>query len=657
MKLSLDRSTLFVLAAFVLIAAVYSIFAGNPLVFDDRRLADGTVFGAFGGFEVLRPRLLSYGSFVWIERLFGDGWVVQRLVNLALHGLTGAGAWFLVRGLMAATDWRQLDGEPPAADSLRAAAAAGVALFLVNPVAFYAVGYLVQRSIVMAALFSVWALVAVLAAARSRRPAWLLVALLLYLLALLSKEHAVMLPLPAIALYAIVRRPPAKVVAAVSAVGLCVLAGLGALLSSHYSGVVGQAFDERSIRFLGQLEALRPGVESQALGLSIVNQAWLFFRYGLLWLVPNVLWMSVDLRPPFPLSIGSFPQVIGAPLYLALVVVSVWMMVRCRDWRQYLGFALFLPASLFATEFATVWVQDPFVLYRSYLWALAMPLAFAFPFIGARPATIFAIAGVLVVAFSALSFERARTFRSDASLWADAAAKHDADAAAAAVGRGRAFMWRGNDLLARGMAATALQDYDRALAAGEPAGQVHYHRAAALKLAGQDEAALRALDAAEAAGGDPVTPAAVDFLRAQIFADLGRHGDALGAAQAALAIGLDAEDSVRAYRIVAEGHARARRHAEAAAAFAELLAIAPDNRSARVGHALSLNALGRRREAAAELDTVLEAGDGADVRFGRALVLLAAGQRAAALAEARRALAHKPGDPAITALVGKLSGS
>ena len=32
-----------------------------------------------------------------------------------------------------------------------------------------------------------------------------------------------------------------------------------------------------------------------------------------------------------------------------------------------------MPALLFATEFTTVWVQDPFVLYRSYLWAIGVP--------------------------------------------------------------------------------------------------------------------------------------------------------------------------------------------------------------------------------------------------------------------------------------------
>ena len=44
-------------------------------------------------------------------------------------------------------------------------------------------------------------------------------------------------------------------------------------------------------------------------------------------------------------------------------------LVQCLDAVQH-GL---LPALLFVTEFATVWVQDPFVLYRGYLWAIGIP--------------------------------------------------------------------------------------------------------------------------------------------------------------------------------------------------------------------------------------------------------------------------------------------
>src|SRR4029079_14057514 len=83
--------------------------------------------------------------------------------------------------------------------------------------------------------------------------------------------------------------------------------------------------------------------------------------------------MSISLRPPFPVHWLTFPQVLGIPLYLATIAGGSALVLRARDWRALAGLSLLLPALLFATEFATVWVQDPFVLYRSYLWAIGIP--------------------------------------------------------------------------------------------------------------------------------------------------------------------------------------------------------------------------------------------------------------------------------------------
>ena len=642
----------------LVVAAIYVSGLGNALVFDDERLSDGTIFGAYGSLVDLQPRLLSYGSFVWLAEAFGDGWRGQRVFNLGLHLLTALGLWLLVRRFMDTVNWPTDEGDGPSPESKSAAAVAGVALFALNPVAVYAVGYLIQRSILMATMFSVWAMVAVLAAARSSSlslPA-LAGALALYLLAVLSKEHAVLLPVPAMALYLIVRRPPKRTVMMLAGASLF-LAGAGALvLASYYSGVVGKVFDARSVQFIAQLEALQPGVGEQAHLLSIANQAWLFFKYGALWAIPNVSWMSADLRPPFPLSLSEFPQLLGIPLYLATLLGSVALMLRFDDWRRYLGFALFLPASLFATEFATVWVQDPFVLYRSYLWAMGLPFLFAFPFIGARPRTVMMIAGVLCAVFAGLSFERLQSFRSNATLWHDAAAKHEVPGEPNAVGKGRAFMWRGNDYFVKGMYGPALQDYDRALAAGEPPAQTHYHRAAALNMGGKVEAALAALTKAETAAGALDRPALLPLLQAQLLPRVNRFDEAIVAASAALALPLDDEERRLMLDVRAKSRVRLARHAEAVGDFRELVGLAPENRAARVGLALELRAIGELEQAISELDGLLEQGDGADVRFGRALVFMAMGRAEDALSEGRRALALKPGDPSLKGLVAKLQG-
>jgi hypothetical protein len=95
----------------------------------------------------------------------------------------------------------------------------------------------------------------------------------------------------------------------------------------------------------------------------------LFFRYGLLWLIPNVGWMSIDLRPAFPLSLASAQAIASVLAYLGLLAASAWLVLRRSDVLGLIGLCLLFPLLMFGTEFGTVWIQDPFVLYRSYLWA------------------------------------------------------------------------------------------------------------------------------------------------------------------------------------------------------------------------------------------------------------------------------------------------
>ena len=76
---------LYALALSAGLAALYSFGISNQLVFDDGRLTDGTVFGQYGKLLQLKSRMLSYGSFVWIQDILGEGWWKQRIVNIVLH--------------------------------------------------------------------------------------------------------------------------------------------------------------------------------------------------------------------------------------------------------------------------------------------------------------------------------------------------------------------------------------------------------------------------------------------------------------------------------------------------------------------------------------------------------------------------------------------
>src|SRR5689334_8250939 len=190
----------------VLTAALYAPFLSNPLFFDDRGIFSGSQFAQYAaspfGWGVRYP---AYFSIAAVHVLFGTI-EAQRAVSALLHCAVAFALFMAVRALQA--KWT-----PPATpdadrrDSLVALLAAAV--FAVHPVAVYAAGYLVQRSIVLATLFSLLSLAVLVRGASSRRPVYAVAAGALYAAAILSKEHSLLLP--AIALAAVGRpsRDPA----------------------------------------------------------------------------------------------------------------------------------------------------------------------------------------------------------------------------------------------------------------------------------------------------------------------------------------------------------------------------------------------------------------------------------------------------------------
>jgi len=640
------------------LVAVYLPGLQGDLIFDDQRLADETIFGSYGSLVDIKQRLLSYGSFVWIQDLFGEGWWKQRVVNLLLHlGVTV----FLYRWVRMLADQVQWSTEYGKSDPSRlarskdAAVGFGVLVFAFNPVSVYAVAYLVQRSIVMATLFSVVCLYLTARAAQGGRFGLLLGAAIAYVAALLSKEHAVMLPLVALAVFLIVRRPSRKEgwLAAGGAL-LLVLASAG-FLAVRYAAIVGTAFDAVSRGYITQLAVLSPGIEDKVFLLSIVNQAWLFINYGLLWLVPNVGWMSIDLRPAFPLTFTSFPHALGVPLYLGMAIGSVFLMARFGDWRRFLGLGLFAPTVLFATEFATVWIQDPFVLYRSYLWAIGVPFLASILFIGARPRTIAITAIVLGCILAALAVERVLSLKTESVAWADAAGKVDTKAPANAIGRWRPLMNRGNQYFQHRMLHVALSDYEAASRLGDPTGLADYHRGLVLQQLGRLEDALSAFSEAGKRKAMPTKFSGLPhFESGKLLFGMGRFGQAIAEIDLALEGLKDAQDRFTALKIRAQCNVKSGRAADAVADYRRALEIGPADRSARIGLALALRGNGRNEEAMTVLNSIQGESDGWDVRFGRAMVLEAMGRRENAKEEARIALGMNPGNSLLQGFAQKL---
>lgn len=634
------------------VVALYWTSLSNGLVFDDARLTDGTIFGQYGSLAPLKARLLSYGSFVWVQALAGESWAAQRWVNVALHLGTAFAVYLLLQRLFERTEWPQRERTAVDFDASRTLALrVGVALFALNPVAVYAVAYLIQRSVLMATLFVALGCLTFVRALGDGSKGGFALALACYVAAVLSKEHAVTAMLLAVPLYVFVRRPPARQVAAVAAASLVVLVAAAAALYGAYGGIIGTVFDETSRAYVAQLEQLAPGVGQRLYPLSIVNQATRFFQYGLHWFFPLVTEMSIDLRPAFPLSLWGWPQSAGALAYVAVLAGTSWLVLRRSDALGLAALFVLVPALLFLTEFVTVWVQDPFVLYRSYLWALMMPGLVALPLVGLKRGVLYAIGIALSGLFAVLAFERLLSLRDAQTAWADAAAKIDLKAPPNAVGRWRPFLNLGAEYLEKGLYEAALRHFEQAEVLGEPLGSARFSIGVTQQQLRRHERALEEFARAEAKG---FTEAALHYHRGESQFALGRFRDALASFGAALA---------RPQSEAAARHTRLR-HAEAAVAvndfdtaiadYRQLLAEEPANPRYLVG--LSMAHIGKRDLAAARaiLDPLIERQPGGPAHYARALAFYVGGDFPAARRDVELALRAEPGNLQYRALRDRL---
>jgi len=506
------------LAAALFLAAALALYASGlryPLVFDDYHLSPYQLARHYA--EALSRfgelRWLSDASFGAIHAAFGGNLLWQRLANLLLHAATAT----LLFGFLARLFAALLD-EP----RLRWLAFFGALWFLVNPVAVYGVAYLMQRSIVLATLFCVAALWCVLEGLLRRKALWYAGAAAAYLLALSSKEHAVMLPAVAIALALLMGRLEVSMRALR---WVAVFAALGAVVIVQRRAFLGAAYEP----FAAEVMHARGIDAALAYPLSVLNQATLFFRYLVTWLLPWPGWISIDLRTSFPTQLLGWPHAAGFVAWLAYPVVAVGLLLR-RGRLGLLGFGLLYPWVLALTEVAAARVQEPYVLYRSYLWmsglpailpALALPLAPRW-----REGALAALCVVLAVAAHA----RLQTFAGSFALWDDALRKNT-DLRAPYVER--AYVNRGLRHLAAARLEPARADFERALELNPRSPEAYLGRGTLRLRSAQPASALEDFDRAIAL--DPNYPAPYEK-RCLAKVELRRTADALPDCQRAVAL-------------------------------------------------------------------------------------------------------------------------
>jgi hypothetical protein len=464
----------------ILASLLYIPFLGNPIIFDDHNVF--TLLGIYDNVSTafdFVPRTFPYYTLSLVQVLFGSI-KAHRIVSLALHILCG---WMLFLLLEALVRDALKTEEPAAGDHRRAAtharvlACIGAVWFVIHPVAVYGAGYLMQRTGLFATLFSLMSLWFFRCAFTENRTIDIVAAALCYSVAVFSKEHAIMLPAAAVlltALYGGDLRSNARRIGLYLA--LCIPAAVTVLLTRTY--LVGAGYEP----VFGTLFSRIHGIPLLDLPkgpwlVSALMQAGFFFDYLGYWIVPDIRSMSVDMRVDFTglwTAWWFFPK---AALFLASPVAALYLLRR-RGLAALFACGFLYCWLMFLTELASVRFQEPFVLYRSYLWApgyIIMTVAVCRALSLSRRWVVAASVPLLIVCFG-LARERLEVFTTESAVWKEAGAKL---ASESLIGADRIFYNRGLQYLKENQFNAAISDFSRVIAENPTAYKAYYHRGVA----------------------------------------------------------------------------------------------------------------------------------------------------------------------------------
>jgi len=187
--------------------------------------------------------------------------------------------------------------------------------------------------------------------------------------------------------------------------------------------ILGGAYEAGASAIAAQVSAAAGVADAQpSLALSAVTQAGLFFKYAALWLWPNPEGMSIDLRVDFAAGWTTGWIVAKVAAFAAWGAIGALLLLR-RGAAGVAGFGMLFALLPYVVEFSAVRFQEPFVLYRSYLWGPGFAML-AVAGLGRLPRRGALVAGLLACAFLGhAAFDRLATFSSPLRLWQDAAQK------------------------------------------------------------------------------------------------------------------------------------------------------------------------------------------------------------------------------------------
>ena len=459
-----QRDRGWILSLFAAVCLVYLPFLGNPFIFDDLNFFTGDVpqhyAHALFQFDM---RWLPYASLGWTYAIFSAVYThFYHLGNLLLHAATSIALFYLLRQLTAAAI-----PDSKSVPSLVWGAWFGALIFAVHPVAVYATGYVIQRSILTATLFVMLMQLAYLRGLLTGQRRWLALTVAAYFLAVFSKEHSVLAPL-LLAVETVLLRAEIKTSARSLWITWAALFAVAVQIVLLAKGVIGTPYETGAAALFEQQDIVASTPMLHL--LSMMTQAGLFFKYLLLLIVPNPAWMSIDMREPFVSSLAEWQGWLGALGFMAYGAWGFWLLLRPR-WAGLVGLALLYPWLLFVLEFSSIRVQEVFVLYRSYLWLpglmLFIPVLLA-KWPGKRSLLIL---GVTVLLLLPLAWNRLWVFGDNYRLWNDAVRLLTDERAA---GAGRIFYNRGISASPDKKPGEAIADLERAVKLSPQLAPVHF---------------------------------------------------------------------------------------------------------------------------------------------------------------------------------------
>ncbi|MBI4204999.1 MAG: tetratricopeptide repeat protein [Betaproteobacteria bacterium] len=415
-------------AIVALACALYVPFLGNPMVFDDRSLFSGARFAYYATTPFgLDLRLLPYFTLAFPQVMWGHfpPWAhaeIHRILSLVFHIATALALYKLVHDLLLGA--ARPDAKSPEAARVNAIALAffGAAVFAIHPVAVYGAGYLVQRTTILATLFSLLSIIYFVRGLGRARHVDALAAAFFYTLAVFSKEHSVLLPAAAVMVTPLLTQDRHF---AIRYAGIYLLACLPAAITvvTLIRWVIGQAYEPGVDLLLAQIEGI-PALDTTGGPwlVSAVTQAGLFFKYLAFWLAPDTGTMSVDIRIDFAQTWSPGWIVLKVAAFLA-VGLSALVLLRRGGRAGLVGFGLLYTWILFAVELSSVRFQEPFVLYRSYLWAPGILMAVVAVLSGLSRRAALALFAAVSPLLLYQAHDRLQSFSSNLALWEDAAAK------------------------------------------------------------------------------------------------------------------------------------------------------------------------------------------------------------------------------------------